>query len=145
MSKRSAAIDAVLKQIRENEDSFYQETYNSLLADSKVQAFQETAHIELIHKKEETVPAETVQYAAGQIMQSSREQNITQRQSIQEQIRQEQAGQGQAAQKQLQDIRQEHIAQLVSQNLKTQVHTISDMVYSELERRLKNEQRRRGY
>ena len=36
-------------------------------------------------------------------------------------------------------------AQLVSQNLKTQVHTISDRVYLELERRLKNEQRRRGY
>lgn len=176
MSIRSAAIYAILKQIRETENSLYQEIilkqnpvlyeypvsepYNRALADDakgianqiavhtadrKAQSFQETAHIELVHKKEETVSEERIQYAAEQILQSSREQNIKQSQSIQAQIRQEQAEQGQAVQKLFQDIGQEQIAQLVSQNLKTQVHTISDRVYLELERRLKNEQRRRGY
>jgi len=55
-------------------------------------------------------------------------------------------------QKQLQEIKQELIrqneevlAQAVNQELKKQVHTISNKVYVELERRLKNEQRRRGY
>lgn len=55
-------------------------------------------------------------------------------------------------QKELLDVRneiirqsEEHIANLVERNMKTQMHTISDMVYLELERRLKNEQRRRGY
>ena len=109
-------------------------------AGRKAPSVQETAHIELVHKKEGIVSEETIQYAAEQIMQSSREQNIKQSQIIQAQTEQ-----GQAAQKQLQDIGQEQIAQLVSQNLKTQVHTISDRVYLELERRLKNEQRRRGY
>ena len=176
MSIRSAAIYAILKQIRETENSLYQEIiskqnpvlyeypvsepYNRALADGakgianqiavhtadrKAQSFQETAHIELVHKKEEAVSEERIQYVAEQILQSSREQNIKQSQSIQAQIRQEQAEQGQAVQKQFQDIGQEQIAQLVSQNLKTQVHTISDRVYLELERRLKNEQRRRGY
>ena len=171
MSKRSAAVYAILKQIRENENRLCQEPllydypdkilygvsepHNRVLADGakgianqiavhtagrKAPSFQETAHIELVHKKEGTVSEEMIQYAAEQIMQSSREQNIKQSQIIQAQTEQ-----GQAAQKQLQDIGQEQIAQLVSQNLKTQVHTISDRVYLELERRLKNEQRRRGY
>lgn len=55
-------------------------------------------------------------------------------------------------QKNLQDIKrelitqsEEHLIQLVERSLKAQVHTISDKVYLELERRLKNEQRRRGY
>lgn len=55
-------------------------------------------------------------------------------------------------QKELLDVRneiirqsEEHIANLVERNMKTQIHAISDMVYLELERRLKNEQRRRGY
>lgn len=55
-------------------------------------------------------------------------------------------------QKELLDVRneiirqsEEHIANMVERNMKTQVHSISDMVYLELERRLKNEQRRRGY
>ncbi len=55
-------------------------------------------------------------------------------------------------QRQLEDIRNEvirqsgeHITHMVERNMKTQVHEISDMVYLELERRLKNEQRRRGY
>lgn len=39
----------------------------------------------------------------------------------------------------------EYITHMVERNMKTQVHEISDMVYLELERRLKNEQRRRGY
>jgi hypothetical protein len=40
---------------------------------------------------------------------------------------------------------EESITRLVNQNIQTQVHAISDMVYLELEKRLKNEQRRRGY
>jgi uncharacterized metal-binding protein len=40
---------------------------------------------------------------------------------------------------------EENITRIVNQNIQTQVHTISDMVYLELEKRLKNEQRRRGY
>jgi hypothetical protein len=40
---------------------------------------------------------------------------------------------------------EENITRLVNQNIQTQVHTISDMVYLELEKRLRNEQRRRGY
>ena len=89
MSIRSAAIYAILKQIRETENSLYQEIilkqnpvlyeypvsepYNRALADDakgianqiavhtadrKAQSFQETAHIELVHKKEETVSEE---------------------------------------------------------------------------------------
>jgi len=53
---------------------------------------------------------------------------------------------------QLEQIRNELIAQsreqltyMVERNMKTHVHELSDMVYLELERRLKNEQRRRGY
>jgi hypothetical protein len=40
---------------------------------------------------------------------------------------------------------EESITRIVNQNIQTQVHAISDMVYLELEKRLKNEQRRRGY
>jgi hypothetical protein len=40
---------------------------------------------------------------------------------------------------------EENIKRLVNQNIHTQVHEISDMVYLELEKRLRNEQRRRGY
>jgi hypothetical protein len=40
---------------------------------------------------------------------------------------------------------EENITRIVNQNIQTQVHTISDMVYLELEKRLRNEQRRRGY
>lgn len=54
--------------------------------------------------------------------------------------------------RQLEEIRneivaqsREHITHMVERSMKTQVHEISDMVYLELERRLKNEQRRRGY
>lgn len=69
-----------------------------------------------------------------------------------EQLRQQQIEQRQLAQQQLQDIRQkllresqQQLTQMVNHSLKTQVHVISDIVYHELERRLKNEQRRRGY
>ncbi|MDE6518028.1 MAG: hypothetical protein K2L18_09305, partial [Acetatifactor sp.] len=55
-------------------------------------------------------------------------------------------------QRQLEEIRNEIVAQsreyithMVERSMKTQVHEISDIVYLELERRLKNEQRRRGY
>lgn len=58
----------------------------------------------------------------------------------------------QLTQRQLENIRneiitqsREHVAHMVERSMKTQVHEISDMVYLELERRLKNEQRRRGY
>lgn len=69
-----------------------------------------------------------------------------------EQLKQQQIEQRQVAQQQLQDIRhkllrenQEQLTQMVNHSLKTQAHAISDIVYHELERRLKNEQRRRGY
>ena len=69
-----------------------------------------------------------------------------------EQLKQQQIEQRQLIQQQLQDIRQkllreseEQFAQIINYSLKTQVHTISDIVYHELERKLKNEQRRRGY
>ncbi len=39
----------------------------------------------------------------------------------------------------------EQITHMVEHSMKTHVHALSDMVYLELERRLKNEQRRRGY
>jgi len=69
-----------------------------------------------------------------------------------EQLKQQQQKQRQLVQQQLQDIQQkllreteEQFTQMVNHSLKTQVHAISDIVYHELERRLKNEQRRRGY
>lgn len=53
---------------------------------------------------------------------------------------------------QIEQVRSELIAQsreqithMVEHSMKTHVHALSDMVYLELERRLKNEQRRRGY
>lgn len=55
-------------------------------------------------------------------------------------------------QRQIKDLRNELITQsreqvtnIMEQNMKTYVHELSDRVYLELERRLKNEQRRRGY
>jgi hypothetical protein len=64
----------------------------------------------------------------------------------------EQVNESQVTVKQLQEMKKELIRQseesvtrIVNQNIQTQVHAISDMVYLELEKRLRNEQRRRGY
>jgi uncharacterized metal-binding protein len=64
----------------------------------------------------------------------------------------EQTDESQVTVKQLQEMKKELIRQseesvtrIVNQNIQTQVHAISDMVYLELEKRLRNEQRRRGY
>ena len=71
---------------------------------------------------------------------------------LQAQIRQEQAEQKKILQRQLQEIErklysesEEQLTRMMDRSLKSQVHAISDIVYRELERRLKNEQRRRGY
>jgi hypothetical protein len=64
----------------------------------------------------------------------------------------EQTNETQVTLKELQEMKnelirqsEENITRIVNRNMQTQVHAISDMVYLELEKRLRNEQRRRGY
>ena len=98
--------------------------------------------IELVHKTREQIRQEIVEEALETIENSTvlrKDLKETSEETI-------------LTQRQLEDIRnevirqsREHITRMVERNMKTQVHEISDMVYLELERRLKNEQRRRGY
>lgn len=108
--------------------------------------------IDFAHKPELQL-TEYLEDLENRVLESS--DHIQQRKSFYaelEQLKQQQIEQRQLAQQQLQDIRQkllreskEQLMQMVNHSLKTQVHAISDIVYHELERRLKNEQRRRGY
>lgn len=108
--------------------------------------------IDFAHKPELQL-TEYLEDLENRVLESS--DHIQQRKSFYaelEQLKQQQIEQRQLAQQQLQDIRQkllresqEQLTQMVNHSLKTQVHAISDIVYHELERRLKNEQRRRGY
>lgn len=113
---------------------------------------QEWRRIDFAHKPELQL-TEYLEDLENRVLESS--DHIQQRKSFYvelEQLKQQQIEQRQLAQQQLQDIRQkllresqEQLTQMVNHSLKTQVHAISDIVYHELERRLKNEQRRRGY
>lgn len=113
---------------------------------------QEWRRIDFAHKPELQL-TEYLEDLENRVFESS--DHIQQRKSFYaelEQLKQQQIEQRQVAQQQLQDIRQkllrenqEQLTQMVNHSLKTQAHAISDIVYHELERRLKNEQRRRGY
>lgn len=113
---------------------------------------QEWRRIDFAHKPELQL-TEYLEDLENRVLESS--DYIQQRKSFYaelEQLKQQQIEQRQVAQQQLQDIRQkllresqEQLTQMVNHSLKTQAHAISDIVYHELERRLKNEQRRRGY
>ena len=99
-------------------------------------------NLELIHKAREQMSEEIV----DEVLEALESSSITMKNLLEKQE------ETVITQKQLQDIKneiitqsEEHIQHFVNQNLKTQIHSISDMVYLELERKLKNEQRRRGY
>lgn len=111
--------------------------------------------IDFVHKPEAQMsessssPENSLSAKADQIL---RTEIRTEIQTELKQLRQEQIRQEQVTQQQLQDIKrklvsesEEQLARLLNRKLRTQVHEISDIVYRDLERRLKNEQRRRGY
>lgn len=98
--------------------------------------------MQLVHRTREQTSQEVVEEVLETI-----ENSTTLRKNVEE--KNEEAL---LTQRQLEEIRneivaesREHITHIVERSMKTQVHEISDMVYLELERRLKNEQRRRGY
>lgn len=102
----------------------------------------EEKEMQLVHRTREQTSQEVVEEVLETI-----ENSTTLRKNVEE--RNEEAL---LTQRQLEEIRneivaqsREHITHMVERSMKTQVHEISDMVYLELERRLKNEQRRRGY
>lgn len=111
--------------------------------------------IGFVHKPEQQIPDSLELHESGLSaeIQSDMQTNIRIKlQSELDQIKQEQIRQKQLTQQLLQDVKrkltvesEEQITRMVNRNLKTQVYEISDIVYHELERRLKNEQRRRGY
>lgn len=98
--------------------------------------------MQLVHRTREQTSQEVVEEVLETI-----ENSTTLRKNVEE--KNEEAL---LTQRQLEEIRneivtqsKEHITHMVERSMKTQVHEISDMVYLELERRLKNEQRRRGF
>lgn len=98
--------------------------------------------IELVHKTKEQTSQEVVEEVLGTL-----ENTTVLRKNVEEKN-----GEVLLTQRQLEEIRdeivtqsREHITNMVERSMRTQVHEISDMVYLELERRLRNEQRRRGY
>lgn len=106
-------------------------------------SFQQTAEkeIQLVHRTREQTSQEVVEEVLETL-----ENSTTLRRNVEER-----SGEVLLTQRQLEEIRnevvtqsREHITHMVERNMKTQVHEISDMVYLELERRLRNEQRRRG-
>lgn len=97
--------------------------------------------IQLVHRTREQTSQEVVEEVLETL-----ENSTTLRRNVEEKN-----GEVLLTQRQLEEIRneivtqsREHITHMVERNMKTQVHEISDMVYLELERRLRNEQRRRG-
>lgn len=109
--------------------------------------------IDFVHKPEQQMPSEFIEVLEGKAVNMEQSSNSKELQmELQAQIRQEQAEQKKILQRQLQEIErklysesEEQLTRMMDRSLKSQVHAISDIVYRELERRLKNEQRRRGY
>ena len=100
------------------------------------------ANVRMVHRTREQTNQEVVDEVLKTI-----ENSRFSRQSIEEQNEETQL-----TQRQIRELRNELITQsreqvtnIMEQNMKTYVHELSDRVYLELERRLKNEQRRRGY
>jgi hypothetical protein len=98
--------------------------------------------ISLIHATREGIQEEVV----NEITQTVKTDTVN-RINQKEEVHEDQVTTRQLAEMKRELIRQseESITRIVNQNIQTQVHAISDMVYLELEKRLKNEQRRRGY
>ena len=109
--------------------------------------------IDFVHKPEQQMPSEFIEVLEGKAVNVEQSPGGKELQmELQAQIRQEQAEQKKILQRQLQEIErklysesEEQLTRMMDRSLKSQVHAISDIVYRELERRLKNEQRRRGY
>lgn len=119
-----------------------QERFHMIMNESIPSLHEYEKNLELIHKAREQMSEEIV----DEVLEALESSSITMKNLLEKQE------ETVITQKQLQDIKneiitqsEEHIQQFVNQNLKTQIHSISDMVYLELERKLKNEQRRRGY
>lgn len=100
------------------------------------------ANVRMVHRTRE----QTNQEVVDEVLKTIENSSIS-RQSIEEQNEETQL-----TQRQIRELRNELITQsreqvtnIMEQNMKTYVHELSDRVYLELERRLKNEQRRRGY
>jgi hypothetical protein len=98
--------------------------------------------ISLIHATRESIQEEVV----NEITQTVKTDTVN-RINQTEEVSKDQVTTKQLTEMKNELIRQseESITRIVNQNIQTQVHAISDMVYLELEKRLKNEQRRRGY
>ena len=99
-------------------------------------------NVQMVHQTKEQISGEVVEEVLETL------QNSTLFKTRLDQENEEAA----ITQRQLQDIKNEIIRQsseqitsFMERGIRTQVHAISDMVYLEIERRLKNEQRRRGY
>ncbi len=109
--------------------------------------------IDFVYKSEQQMPPEFLDVLEGKAVNAEQISGSKELQmELQAQIRQEQAEQKKLLQRQLQEIErklysesEEQLTRMMDRSLKSQVHAISDIVYRELERRLKNEQRRRGY
>lgn len=119
-----------------------QERFHMIMNESIPSLHEYEKNLELIHKAREQMSEEIV----DEVLEALESSSITMKNLLEKQE------ETVITQKQLQDIKneiitqsEEHIQHFVNQNLKTQIHSISDMVYLELERKLKNEQRRRGY
>lgn len=99
-------------------------------------------NVQMVHKTREQTNQEVVDEVLETIENSSLLKQTVEKTNEETQL----------VQHQVEQIRNELIAQsreqltyMVERNMKTHIHELSDMVYLELERRLKNEQRRRGY
>lgn len=99
-------------------------------------------NVQMVHKTKEYTNQEVVDEVLETIENSSLLKQTVEKKNEETQL----------VEHQLEQIRNELITQsreqltyMVERNMRTHVHELSDMVYLELERRLKNEQRRRGY
>lgn len=99
-------------------------------------------NVQMVHKTREQTNQEVVDEVLETIENSSLLRQTIEKNNEETQL----------AKHQIEQIRNELITQsreqltyMVERSMKTHVHELSDMVYLELERRLKNEQRRRGY
>ena len=127
-------VDLVVRRVGENESAGFEA-------------------IDFVHKPEQQMPSEFIEVLEGKAVNVEQSPGGKELQmELQAQIRQEQAEQKKILQRQLQEIErklysesEEQLTRMMDRSLKSQVHAISDIVYRELERRLKNEQRRRGY
>lgn len=118
-----------------------QEHQNTLCQQVASVLYNVEKNVQLVHKTREQMNQEVVDEVLETIENSALSRQ-TVRQKNEETL---------SVEHQIEKLRNELIAQtreqvthMMAHNMKTHVHEISDMVYLELERRLKNEQRRRG-